>query len=60
MEDGFATDHVQSPPSIVPGDIHSLSDDECVTRLAEVIAQHDLVRLDEVAHLIGRLVATIE
>jgi hypothetical protein len=37
-----------------------LSDDECLERLARVIAAHDPSRLDEVAQLIGRLAVTIE
>ena len=47
-------------PSIVPSDIVSMSDDECVARLARAIEGHDLNHLDEVAQLIGRLAVTIE
>ena len=47
-------------PSIVPSDIPMLSDEECLLRLARAIAEHDSDRLDEVARLIARLVATIE
>lgn len=47
-------------PSIVPGDIPALSDDECLLRLAQAIAEHDSDDLDEVARLIGRLAVTIE
>jgi hypothetical protein len=60
MEDCVEAGCVHSTFAIVPGGILSLSDDECVARLAEVIAQHDLGDLDEVAHLIGRLAVTIE
>jgi hypothetical protein len=47
-------------PSMVPSDIPSLSDDECLVRLARAVAEHDAEHLDEVARLIGRLVVTIE
>lgn len=47
-------------PSIVPSDIPALSDDECLLRLAQAIAEHDSDDLDEVARLIGRLAVTIE
>jgi len=47
-------------PSIVPSDIPALSDDECLVRLAQAVAEHDSEQLDEVARLIGRLVVTIE
>ncbi|MEI9923214.1 MAG: hypothetical protein WDN50_06435 [Bradyrhizobium sp.] len=47
-------------PSIVPSDIPALSDDECLVRLAQAVAEHDSQHLDEVARLIGRLVVTIE
>jgi hypothetical protein len=44
------------PPIYIP----SMSDDECLARLVQVIADHDSDRLDEVARLIGRLAVTIE
>ncbi len=54
-------------PSIVPGDVSlvasdipALSDDECLTRLAQAVRDRDSADLDEVARLIGRLVVTIE
>jgi hypothetical protein len=47
-------------PSVVPRDIPSMSDDECLVRLAQAIADHDSDQLDEVARLIGRLAVTIE
>jgi hypothetical protein len=47
-------------PSIVPGDVPSMSDDECLARLARAIEDHDAGQLDEVARLIGRLVVPIE
>ncbi len=37
-----------------------MSDDECLSRLADVVAEHDDRRLDEVAQLIGRLAVPIE
>lgn len=47
-------------PSIVPTNVPSLSDEECLVRLARAIAEHDAEQLDEVARLIGRLAVTIE
>ena len=51
-------------PSIVPSKIAArmptLSDDECLVRLAQAVRDHDSDRLDEVARLIGRLVVPIE
>ena len=47
-------------PSTVPTDIRSMSDDECLVRLAEAVASHDSDKLDEVAGLIGRIAVTIE
>jgi hypothetical protein len=47
----------------LPTDLNSLpfiSDDECVSRLAEAVAEHDSDHLDEVALLIGRLAVPIE
>ncbi len=47
-------------PLIVPRDMPSMSDDECLVRLAQAVADHDSDKLDEVASLIGRLAVTIE
>jgi len=47
-------------PSIIPGDVPALSDEECLVRLARAIEAHDTEHLDEVARLIGRLAVTIE
>jgi len=55
-----ATDQIKAVPSIVPGDIPNLSDDECLLRLARAVETHDSDHLDEVAQLIGRLAVTIE
>ena len=55
-----ATDLMKAVPSIVPSDIPNLSDDECLRRLAQALADHDSEHLDEVAQLIGRLAVTIE
>jgi len=41
-------------------DIPSISDDECLVRLARAVERHDSDSLDEVARLIGRLAVTIE
>jgi hypothetical protein len=47
-------------PSIVPGDMPAMSDDECLIRLAQAVEAHDSADLDEVAKLIARLAVTIE
>jgi hypothetical protein len=47
-------------PSIVPSDVPAMSDDECLTRLARAVEEHDAGQLDEVARLIARLVVPIE
>lgn len=47
-------------PSIVPGDIPAMSDDECLRCLAEAIAHQDAQDLEQVARLIARLAVTIE
>jgi len=54
------TDLMKTVPSIVPSDIPTLSDDECLLRLAQAVEEHDSEHLDEVARLIGRLAVTIE
>ena len=51
---------LKAAPSIVPGDIPILSDDECLRRLVQTVEQHDSDHLDELARLIGRLAVTIE
>jgi hypothetical protein len=56
----IAAEMHRAMPSIVPGDIPALSDDECLMRLAQAIDDHDTEHLDEVARLIGRLAVTIE
>ena len=53
-------DHSPLAPSILPGDVLELSDDECLACLARAVETHDSARLDEVAALIGRLAVTIE
>jgi hypothetical protein len=47
-------------PSIVPSDIPTISDDECLARLQRAVEERDSGHLDEVARLIGRLAVTIE
>jgi hypothetical protein len=47
-------------PSIVPHDVPSMTDDECLARLARALEVHDAGQLDEVARLIGRLAVPIE
>jgi len=56
----IATDLLRAVPSIIPSDIPTLSDDECLLRLAQAIEDHDSEHLDEIARLIGRLIVTIE
>ena len=60
MQDAKQAEHIRPVPSIIPGDIPALSDDECLTRLAHAVEKHDSAQLDEVARLIGRLAVTIE
>lgn len=47
-------------PSVDPRTPPSVSDDECLSRLARAVAEHDDRRLSEVAQLIGRLAVPIE
>jgi hypothetical protein len=56
----FELDSIRPVPSIVPSDRPSMSDDECLVRLARVIQDGNSEKLDEVARLIGRLAVTIE
>jgi hypothetical protein len=60
MQDAMQAELTRPVPSIIPGDIPALSDDECLARLARVVEKHDSTQLDEVARLIGRLLVTIE
>ncbi|HEX7883173.1 MAG TPA: hypothetical protein VF499_10595 [Afipia sp.] len=48
-----SADHRTPPPPVA-------SDDECLSRLARAVAEHDDRRLGEVAQLIGRLAVPIE
>ncbi len=54
------TDRSGPAPSVQPGRIPDLSDDECLARLARAVAKPDSARLDEVAALIGRLAVALE
>ena len=56
----IVTDLPRAVPSIIPGDVPAMSDEECLARLARAIEEHDNEHLDEVARLIGRLAVTIE
>jgi hypothetical protein len=47
-------------PSTFPGQIPVMSDDECLSRLAQAVSDHDSDHLEELARLIGRLAVTIE
>lgn len=47
-------------PQIVPSDVSSMSDEQCLARLARAVEDHDAGQLDEVARLIGRLAVPIE
>jgi hypothetical protein len=60
MHDLVQADHANPMFTAFPIDLADLSDDECVARLARVIAAHDSEHLDEVAGLIGRLAIAIE
>ncbi|MBO4224664.1 hypothetical protein [Bradyrhizobium neotropicale] len=56
----FDTEVPKTTPSIVPSDIPTMSDDECLRRLAQIVEEHDSTCLDEAARLIGRLAVAIE
>jgi hypothetical protein len=49
-----------SSPSLIPMEIETLSDEECVERLAHTVEEHDSEHLDELAQLLGRLAVVIE
>jgi hypothetical protein len=60
MSDIIQAERVRLLPLIDPVDVPSLSDDECLARLARAVEAQDSARLEEVAQLIGRLAITIE
>ena len=60
MPDAMQAELIRPVPSIIPGDMPALSDDDCLARLARAVEAHDAAQLDEVALLIGRLAVTIE
>jgi hypothetical protein len=60
MSDFIQAERVRPAPSIPSVDVPSLSDDECLARLAHAVEAQDWGRLEEVARLIGRLAVTIE
>lgn len=47
-------------PSVAEQAALAVSDEECLSRLAHAVAEHDDRRLSEVAQLIGRLAVPIE
>ncbi|CCD94903.1 conserved hypothetical protein [Bradyrhizobium sp. ORS 375] len=47
-------------PSLIPDPVARLSDDECLTRLADAVTRGDSEHLDEIVQLIGRLAVVIE
>jgi hypothetical protein len=49
-----------SAPPLSPVGIASLSDEECMERLAHAVEEHDSRHLDELAQLLGRLAVVIE
>jgi hypothetical protein len=53
-------DRSRRAPSIVADEAPALSYEECLERLARVVAEPDSRHLDEVARLIGKLAVTIE
>lgn len=60
MSDIIQAERVTPAPLLAPIDVPSLSDDECLERLASAVEGQDSCRLEEVAQLIGRLAVTIE
>ena len=53
MQDAMKAELIRPVPSIIPGDIPALSDDECLARLARAVEKPDSAQLDEVARLIA-------
>jgi hypothetical protein len=49
-----------SAPSLTPGRIAVMSDDECMERLVQAVEAHDSGHLDQVAQLLGRFAVVIE
>jgi hypothetical protein len=49
-----------SAPALTATGITTLSDEECVERLAHAVEEHDSRHLDELAQLLGRLAVVIE
>jgi hypothetical protein len=49
-----------SAPSPLSAGIATLSDDECVQRLAHTLDAHDSGHMDELAQLLGRIAVVIE
>ncbi|NPU63939.1 MULTISPECIES: hypothetical protein [Bradyrhizobium] len=47
-------------PSLIPDPLERLSDDECLTRLADAVTRGESEQLDEIVQLIGRLAVVIE
>ena len=47
-------------PNAISAEILAMSDDECLARLAQALADQDTEHLNEVALLIGRLAVPIE
>jgi len=60
MSDIIEPERISSAPPIAPVDVPSLSDDECLVRLARAVEAKDARRLQEVAQLIARLAVTVE
>ncbi|MGJ4881393.1 MULTISPECIES: hypothetical protein [unclassified Bradyrhizobium] len=49
-----------SAPSLIPDQVERLSDDECLTRLADMMTRGDSEHIDEIVQLLGRLAVVIE
>jgi hypothetical protein len=49
-----------SAATLAPFALHDLSDEECLTRLAQAIEDQNSEKFEEIAMLIGRLAVTIE
>jgi hypothetical protein len=60
VPDTIQTDLSIPAPSNVPTSLAPMSDDECLSQLAQAVEHHDSSRLEDVARLIGRLAVTIE
>lgn len=56
----FQVDRGETSPSLIPDQVERLTDDECLSRLAQAVTEGESEQLDELARLLGRLAVVIE